>query len=118
MMEWFGWLGRITPEQRAKKEVEEIDRLLYDAQKAVHDSRATLGHLWDRREFLRAEYALDDLPPKGKDKDHISIVGESFVAARPDPGASPGARIVRNFDRREVGDGSHNLHNPHHEHGG
>jgi len=95
MFTWFSWLGRITPKQRAASEVEEIDRQLYDADLALHNAQTTLIHLRGRREHLVAEYDLDPLP-----------AGDNIPAS--------GTARIRPF----VGDGSHNLHNPHHIHGG
>src|SRR6266404_1531296 len=96
MMKWFGWLGRITPEQRAKKEVEEIDRLLYDADKARHDAQMTLLHLRGRREFLVAEYELEE---RVEITTHFHS-GEGFTA-RAAENIAAGAAIVRNFGRHE-----------------
>lgn len=54
----FGWLGTVTPEKRAKSEIECLDRLIYDVQKSLHNAQAQLDYLLDRRDFLLEEYVL------------------------------------------------------------
>jgi len=51
-IKWLGWLGMSTPEKRAKSEVEDLDRQIYDAEKMLHSARATLAYLSQRRDFL------------------------------------------------------------------
>lgn len=91
MFKWFSWMGRISPAQRAQSEVEEIDRLLYDADKAVHDAQATVLHLRGRRQFLEAEYDLDVAPTP---RDHIALSGDAHIGV--------GEAVVQNFDRHRT----------------
>lgn len=58
----MNWLGMMQPEQRAKREVAEIDRQIYDGEKALHSARATLAYLAQRRDFLIAQYDFQDPP--------------------------------------------------------
>lgn len=58
----MNWLGVMQPEQRARREVAEIDRQVYDAEKALHSARATLAYLAQRRDFLIAQYDFQDPP--------------------------------------------------------
>ena len=58
----MNWLGVMQPEQRARREVAEIDRQVYDAEKALHSARATLAWLSQRRDFLIAQYDFQDPP--------------------------------------------------------
>lgn len=58
----INWLGVMQPEQRARREVAEIDRQVYDAEKALHSARATLAYLAQRRDFLIAQYDFQDPP--------------------------------------------------------
>lgn len=67
-IKWLGWFGRITPEKRAASEVEDLDRQIYDAEKALHNARSMLRYLTERRTFLLTEYDLDpDFPPTSTD---------------------------------------------------
>lgn len=58
----LNWLGLMTPEQRARNEVTEIDRQVYDAEKSLHSARATLAYLAQRRDFLIMQYGFNDPP--------------------------------------------------------
>lgn len=56
-IEW-GWFGRLTPTKRAQGEVEELERGIYDAQKALHNAQSNLAHLTERRDFLVGAYGV------------------------------------------------------------
>lgn len=62
----FGWLGVITPEKRAKSEVESLDRLIYDAHKNLQSASAQLDYLQERRDFLIQEYDMAEHPPSSR----------------------------------------------------
>lgn len=83
-MNWFGWFGMMTPEQRARKEITGIDRQIYDAEKSLHSARATLAYLAQRRDFLIAQYGFSD-PPSSFD---------SLSALAPQP-ALPVKKVVK-----------------------
>lgn len=61
-MKWISWLGRMTPKERAKREVEELDRSIYDAEQLLHIAKSNLRHLTERRSFLTNAYDANPEP--------------------------------------------------------
>lgn len=96
-MKLFGWFGMMTPEQRARKEITDLDREIYDAEKSLHSARATLAYLSQRRDFLITQYGLSEMP---RPPDSLSA---------PEPRQSAGKSVERSTSRPAPRD---MLHNP------
>lgn len=62
LFKFLNWLGMMQPEQRARREVADIDRQIFDAEKVLHSARATLAYLSQRRDFLIDHYGFQDPP--------------------------------------------------------